>query len=285
MTVALPVEVSVILPTYNERDNICDLIDAIRSELSPQGYPYEVIVVDDSSPDGTAEVVRLRYQLDAHDVASMPGDDLGHLRLFLRTEDKGLAKSIRDGLIIAHGQTLVVMDTDFNHDPAMIPQMVDLLRYYDLVIGSRFVMRGGMEDQLRYHFSQAYNVFIRALFQTQIQDNLSGYFAVRSSRWRRSFPVSTMAMATTSFACCSWPGAATGKSWKCPSSTSCAVTALPRPASGRFSRNIRPPCCACASPACDPAYEPSTPLRYSDCCRPADDDLCVEQLRPLPHRR
>ena len=81
--------------------------------------------------------------------------DSATLRLFVRTEDKGLAKSIRDGLIIAQGQTLVVMDTDFNHDPAMIPQMVDLLRYYDLVIGSRFVMRGGMEDRLRYHFSHA----------------------------------------------------------------------------------------------------------------------------------
>ena len=49
------------------------------------------------------------------------------------------------------------MDTDFNHDPAMIPQMVDLLRYYDLVIGSRFVMRGGMEDRLRYRLSLLYN--------------------------------------------------------------------------------------------------------------------------------
>ncbi|MBK8048374.1 MAG: dolichol-phosphate mannosyltransferase, partial [Anaerolineales bacterium] len=75
-----------------------------------------------------------------------------------------------------------VMDTDFNHDPAMIPQMVDLLRYYDLVIGSRFVMGGVMEYRLRYHFSQVYNIFIRALFSTQIQDNLSGYFAVRRER-------------------------------------------------------------------------------------------------------
>jgi len=182
MTVATPVSVSVVLPTYNERDNICDLVDAIRRVLAPQGYPYEVIVVDDSSPDGTAEVVRRRYQLDGHDTAPMPGSDQGVVRLFVRSEDKGLANSIRDGLLIAQGQTLVVMDTDFNHDPAMIPQMVDLLRYYDLVIGSRFVMRGGMEDSLRYHFSQAYNIFIRALFATQIQDNLSGFFAVRRER-------------------------------------------------------------------------------------------------------
>jgi dolichol-phosphate mannosyltransferase len=81
------------------------------------------------------------------------------------------------------------MDTDFNHDPAMIPQMADLLRYYDLVIGSRFVMRGGMEDALRYKLSFIYNFFIRALFWTQIQDNLSGFFAVRKERLFELAPI------------------------------------------------------------------------------------------------
>ena len=182
MTQQNEVAVSVILPTFNERDNICDLVDVIHRELEPAGYAYEVLVVDDNSPDGTAEVVRLRYRLEGAATALLPGSERGRLRLFVRTQNRGLANSIRDGLLAAQGQTLVVMDTDFNHDPALIPQMVDLLRYYDLVIGSRFVMRGGMEDRLRYHFSQLYNVFIRALFQTQIQDNLSGYFAIRRER-------------------------------------------------------------------------------------------------------
>jgi dolichol-phosphate mannosyltransferase len=176
------IDVSVVLPTYNERDNICDLIDAICRELQLAGYRFEILVVDDSSPDGTSEVVRRRYHLDNDRSAAIPKYAPVSLSLFVRTQDKGLAASIRDGLILAQGQTLVVMDTDFNHDPAMIPQMVDLLRHYDLVIGSRFVMRGGMEDRLRYHFSQLYNVFIRALFQTQVQDNLSGFFAVRRDR-------------------------------------------------------------------------------------------------------
>ena len=175
-------DVSIVLPTFNERDNICDLIDAIRQEMVATPYRYEVIVVDDSSPDGTAAVVRGRYQLDRNATAAMPGSDRGQIRLFVRSVDKGLACSIRDGIIVAQGRTVVVMDTDFNHDPVMIPQMVDLLRHYDLVIGSRFVMRGGMEDRLRYHFSQYYNIFIRVLFQTQIQDNLSGFFAVRRER-------------------------------------------------------------------------------------------------------
>ena len=165
-------DVSIILPTYNERDNICDLIDAINQAVTPSGLAWEVLVVDDSSPDGTAEAVRQRYDLGGSGTT-------GPVKLHVRSSDKGLAKAIRYGLEHASGRTLVVMDTDFNHDPAMIPQMVDLLRYYELVIGSRFVMRGGMEDTARYRMSLLYNVFIRLLFHTQIQDNLSGFFAVR----------------------------------------------------------------------------------------------------------
>ncbi len=180
-TSAAPVEVSVVLPTYNERDNICDLIDAIWRELEPLGGCFEVVVVDDNSPDGTADVGRARFAA-VEGCTPQVHAPAQAVRLCVRTADKGLAKSIRHGLEIARGQTLVVMDTDFNHDPAMIPQMVDLLRYYDLVIGSRFVMRGGMEDALRYRLSLLYNMFIRALFHTQIQDNLSGFFAVRRDR-------------------------------------------------------------------------------------------------------
>lgn len=181
------VDVSVVLPTYNESQNIGDLIDALAAHLGPLGGSYEVLVVDDNSPDDTAGTVRRRYGLDTHGVAVL-GDSLGAnagrglVRLQVRRANKGLANSIRDGIEMAWGRTLVVMDTDFNHDPAMVPQMVDLLRYYDLVIGSRFVMRGGMEEVWRYRASLFYNYFIRFLFQTQIQDHLSGFFAVRRER-------------------------------------------------------------------------------------------------------
>lgn len=180
MTQLPSIDASIILPTYNERENICDLIEAIRQELEPLPWRYEVLVMDDNSPDGTAQVVRDHFALGAETMA-LQGNCI--VRLCVRTKDKGLANSIRDGLERAHGRTLVVMDTDFNHDPAMIPQMVDLLRYYDLVIGSRFVMHGGMEDAARYRASLLYNLFIRVLFQTQIQDNLSGFFAVRRDRF------------------------------------------------------------------------------------------------------
>lgn len=175
---------SIVLPTFNERDNICDLIDAIDHELSASDLVYEVLVMDDNSPDGTASVVQQRYRLQHQDTQQWAAriDEQATVRLVVRTVDRGLAQSIRHGMELACGHTLVVMDTDFNHDPAMIAQMVDLLRYYDLVIGSRFVMQGGMEDALRYRLSFFYNVFIRALFMTQIQDHLSGFFAVRRAR-------------------------------------------------------------------------------------------------------
>lgn len=183
-------DLSIILPTYNERDNIVDLIEAIRESLQNMTARYEILVLDDNSPDGTADILRESFDLGTGEQLGT-GDQLGEwsalteksiVRLHVRTQDKGLAKSIRDGLERANGDTLIVMDTDFNHSPDMIPQMVDLLRYYDLVIGSRYTMGGGMEDTWRYRASLLYNIFIRILFFTRIQDHLSGYFAIRRSR-------------------------------------------------------------------------------------------------------
>ena len=181
------------LPTYNERENICDLIDAIHFAMDGGPWTCETLVVDDDSPDGTAETVIRRYGITAEMGAGSPDRDAHSkerpIRLVVRTANKGLAASVWEGLERSQGDILVVMDTDFNHDPAMIPQMVDLLRYYDLVIGSRFVMRGGMEDSLRYRMSQLYNVFIRIMLQTQIQDNLSGFFAVRRTKIQQLEPI------------------------------------------------------------------------------------------------
>jgi dolichol-phosphate mannosyltransferase len=100
------------------------------------------------------------------------------IQLFVRADERGLATAIKFGLRQATGDVVVVMDTDFNHDPRMIPQMVKFLEYYDVIIGSRFVMGGGMEDHARYNYSFLYNLFVRVTLRTQIQDNLSGFFAM-----------------------------------------------------------------------------------------------------------
>ena len=163
-------DVSVILPTYNESKNIVPLIEAIQQELGRAGISHEVLVVDDNSPDGTANAVRERFAEDAR------------VRLFVRTEEHGLATAIAYGIRRAQGESVAVMDTDFNHDPAMLPQMVKFLEYYDIVIGSRFVMGGGMEEQWRYNASFLFNFFVRIVLHTQIQDNLCGFFAMRRDK-------------------------------------------------------------------------------------------------------
>lgn len=158
-------DVSIVLPTFNKWDNICDLIDEINQEFLQTNTRFELLIMDDSSPDGTAEIVEERYDLAIHETDGSkeligPLHQTGLVRVCIRTENHGLANSIRDGLERVTGQPLVVMDTDFNHDPAMIPQMVELLRYYDLVIGSRFVMHSGMKEASRYWASFLYGDFL-----------------------------------------------------------------------------------------------------------------------------
>lgn len=160
------VKASVILPTYKEKDNIVELITAIFETLDPLAMDFEVVVVDDNSPDGTADAVRDNFGADKR------------VNLFVRTEDRGLATAIRYGIRHSTGDVLVFMDTDFNHDPVIIPQMIKFLEYYDIIIGSRFVMAGGMEDRFRQWCSLVYNYGIRVLFGTPVHDNLSGFFSV-----------------------------------------------------------------------------------------------------------
>lgn len=157
---------SIILPTYNERENIVELIQAIFATLEPEELAFEVVVVDDNSPDGTAAAVRDRFEGDAR------------VQLYVRTEGRGLATALRYGIDHSSGEILVFMDTDFNHDPAIIPQMIRFLSYYDIIIGSRFVMAGGMEDRFRQYCSLVYNYGIRLLFRTPVHDNLSGFFSI-----------------------------------------------------------------------------------------------------------
>lgn len=163
-------KVSVILPTYNEKGNIIELINEIEEQLSLIKVEKEIVVVDDNSPDETGKIV-----LDAF------ANDNG-VKVFIRKEERGLATAIRYGIEKSTGDFIVVMDTDFNHDPKMIPQMVEFLKYYDVIGGSRFTLGGGMKPVYRYLGSFFYNLFIRIILRTQIQDNLSGFFSIRRDK-------------------------------------------------------------------------------------------------------
>jgi len=160
---------SVILPTYNEAGNIVELVEEILHHF-PADVEAEIIVVDDDSPDRT------------YDVAKNAFDGNPNVRFILRTEDRGFAKSIREGIEQATGELVIVMDTDFTHDPVEIPRMLHIARVYDIVSGSRFCAGGNMQDRKHYLASLGYNWLLRALLHTQIQDNLGGYFIMKREK-------------------------------------------------------------------------------------------------------
>ena len=155
-------KISVVLPTYNERANIVPLVQAIGAAL--EGRDYEILVVDDNSKDGTYQAVE-----DLQDP---------RVRGILRTSNRGFAFSIRRGLEEAGGDILVIMDSDFNHQPKYLPFMVDALKYYDCVSGSRFVYGGLMDGKVRHRLSWVFNIFTRLATGGQVTDSLYGFVAI-----------------------------------------------------------------------------------------------------------
>ena len=156
-------KISVIVPTFNERENIVPLVRAIRQELS--GLSHEVLVVDDQSPDGTAQAVRDLKDPEVH--------------VFVRAQDHGYARSIRHGIEQASGDLLIIMDSDFNHDPLCIPGMLKFLSNHDCVSGSRFLKGGRMVPAWRGAASRIFNAFVCLMTGGKMTDNLFGFFGLR----------------------------------------------------------------------------------------------------------
>lgn len=156
-------KVSVILPTYNEKENVLNLIKEIHKELYE--FDHEILVVDDDSPDGTYEAV---VKLDHSFVTGI-----------LRKENKGFALSIRCGIENAKGDFVIIMDSDFNHQPKYLPFMIQALDHYECVSGSRFVYGGGMNSKVRNTLSWIFNIFVRIVTGKLITDSLYGYLAIK----------------------------------------------------------------------------------------------------------
>jgi dolichol-phosphate mannosyltransferase len=158
--------VSVVLPTFNERGHIVDLIAAIQESL-PCGV--EIIVVDDDSPDGTWQAVQ--------DYAA------GHanVRLLRRIGRRGLTSAFNEGIGLSTGQVVCWMDCDFSMPPAKLPELLAATRFTDLAVGSRYV--GGGADvghsAMALAFSRAINLFAGALLGFYVHDYTSGFIAAR----------------------------------------------------------------------------------------------------------
>ena len=165
-------KISVVLPTYDEAGNIVRLVRAIKANI-PADWTQEILVVDDNSPDGTFDLACNAFADDAD------------VKTILRTTDRGLGASIRTGVEAATGDYLLVMDTDFTHRPEEIPAMLHVAQIVDFVNGSRFCPGGSMTDTAHYIASFVYNLMIRLVIRTQIQDNLCGFWVGRAEQVRR----------------------------------------------------------------------------------------------------
>ena len=168
--------VSVILPTYNEAENIVPLVRDVLSALG--GYATDIIVVDDHSPDGTGDCVR----------QAIRNFRWKSVRVLGRTRDRGLTNSIRDGIQQATGDIVVWMDCDFSHPPSLLPLLVQGVEQgYDAAVGSRFIHSGKQKSVEKHSSDSKTAVFLSTMFNSVLShcfhfdfhDYTSGFIAVR----------------------------------------------------------------------------------------------------------
>jgi len=164
--------VSVVFPTYNEKDNIGPLVEAVLRHTPPD---TEVIVVDDDSPDGTWRIVEALQ-------AERP-----QVRLLRRTAERGLTSALRAGIAASGGAIVVWSDCDFSMPPAKVEDLLAALAGgADVAVGSRFVEGGGVriihgsgDTLMAYLMSRVLNGFIRRVLGPDFHDWTSGFIAAR----------------------------------------------------------------------------------------------------------
>jgi dolichol-phosphate mannosyltransferase len=169
-------ELTVIVPTRNERDNIVPLYERICAALA--GRNWEMTVVDDDSADGTADVVRF---LARHD---------RRVRLLSRVGRRGLASAFVEGAQASTAPYVAVIDADLQHDEALLPRMLAVLEDepVDIVVGSRYAAQGGIGDwdAGRARISALATRLGRRLLRVPVEDPMSGFFMLRREAFEAS---------------------------------------------------------------------------------------------------
>jgi len=162
-------ELTLVIPTLNERENIAPLLE--RIELVLAGIRWEVIFVDDDSRDGTAEQVREISRIDPR------------VRCLQRIGRRGLSTACIEGVLASASPYVAVMDGDLQHDEAILPAMLSCLRNepYDLVVGSRYVEGGGVGQlgSTRANISSFATRLSRMICKAEIADPMSGFFMLK----------------------------------------------------------------------------------------------------------
>jgi dolichol-phosphate mannosyltransferase len=161
--------VTIVVPTYKEVENLGILIDRVAAVREEHGLDVDVLIMDDDSRDGSAELVQARPE--------------SWVELVTRTTDRGLSAAVLEGLKRARGDVLICMDADLSHPPETIPQLLHKLEEgADFVIGSRYVDGGSTSDDwgfVRWLNSRVATLLARPL--TNARDPMAGFFALRRS--------------------------------------------------------------------------------------------------------
>ena len=157
-----------ILPTYNEAENIEPLVRAALPQLEATGRPHTVLIVDDSSPDGTGRI------------ADRLASELAPVQVLHRPRKQGLGRAYLAGFAVAlqAGAELVMeMDSDFSHDPADLPRLIAAADAADLVLGSRYVPGGGVTNWgvVRRALSRGGSAYARLVLGVPVRDLTGGF--------------------------------------------------------------------------------------------------------------
>lgn len=171
-----PLELAVVLPTYNERGNIAPMVEKLEAALGPSGW--EAIFVDDDSRDGTADEARRIAAADPR------------VRVLQRIGRRGLASAAIEGMCATAAPIVAVMDADLQHDPALLPQMLEAIRSgdHDLAVASRFAPGASMAEWNRPDREKASalaNSLARKVTGVELSDPMSGYFMLRAETLRK----------------------------------------------------------------------------------------------------
>lgn len=168
---------TVIVPTYKERENLPELLRRIGEVRQKHGLELDVLVLDDHSRDGTEEY----FQSQAPPWAT----------LITRRQNRGLSAAVLDGIRAATGETLVVMDADLSHPPETVPELLEALdKGAELAIGSRFVPGGGTTAD--WHLFRRINSRAATLLArpfTTVLDPMAGFFGLRRQTFERAAPL------------------------------------------------------------------------------------------------
>jgi len=160
-------QISIVIPTYNERENLPILINEIFTTIAGcKDFDLEIIIVDDNSPDGTGDVAEELSK-------TYP------IKVIHRKGKEGLGSAVMEGFYRSEREYLGVMDADLSHDPIILSEMIHSLNAYDIVIGSRFNEGSSVENwRIDRKIISKVGVWLAGNL-TKVSDPLSGYFVLR----------------------------------------------------------------------------------------------------------